>query len=399
MQFIDLKIQYERLKPAIEARFAEVMRHGVFIMGPEIAELEEKLAQICGAKHAISCASGTDALLMPLLAWGIGPGDAVFTTPFTFYATAEVVALVGAIPVFVDIDPRTYNICPKALERAIEAVRKQDAGIYPLPKAALEQKLTPRLVIPVDIFGQAAEYDAILPIARQYGLKVMEDAAQSFGGTYRGKPLCGLPCEVATTSFFPAKPLGCYGDGGAMFTDDDELAHALRSLRVHGKGSDKYDNVRVGINGRMDTLQAALMLPKLDIFAEEIAARQKVAAFYSERLGKIEGITVPYVEPYNVSAWAQYTIQCDNGDNGDNSPANARRDALAVHLKAKGIPTAVYYPKPLHMQSVFAHLGYRPADLPVAAKLCQRVLSLPMHPYLTEEEQARVCEAIEGFSE
>ena len=399
MQFIDLNIQYQRLKPAIEARFAEVMRHGVFIMGPEIAELEEKLAQICGAKHAISCASGTDALLMPLLAWGIGPGDAVFTTPFTFYATAEVVALVGAIPVFVDIDPRTYNICPKALERAIEAVRKQDAGIYPLPKAALEQKLTPRLVIPVDIFGQAAEYDAILPIARQYGLKVMEDAAQSFGGTYRGKPLCGLPCEVATTSFFPAKPLGCYGDGGAMFTDDDELAHALRSLRVHGKGSDKYDNVRVGINGRMDTLQAALMLPKLDIFAEEIAARQKVAAFYSERLGKIEGITVPYVEPYNVSAWAQYTIQCDNGDNGDNSPANARRDALAVHLKAKGIPTAVYYPKPLHMQSVFAHLGYRPADLPVAAKLCQRVLSLPMHPYLTEEEQARVCEAIEGFSE
>ena len=399
MQFIDLKVQYQRLKPAIEARFAEVMRHGVFIMGPEIAELEEKLAQICGAKHAISCASGTDALLMPLLAWGIGPGDAVFTTPFTFYATAEVVALVGAIPVFVDIDPRTYNICPKALERAIEAVRKQDAGIYPLPKAALEQKLTPRLVIPVDIFGQAAEYDAILPIARQYGLKVMEDAAQSFGGTYRGKPLCGLPCEVATTSFFPAKPLGCYGDGGAMFTDDDELAHALRSLRVHGKGSDKYDNVRVGINGRMDTLQAALMLPKLDIFAEEIAARQKVAAFYSERLGKIEGITVPYVEPYNVSAWAQYTIQCDNGDNSDNSPANARRDALAVHLKAKGIPTAVYYPKPLHMQSVFAHLGYRPADLPVAAKLCQRVLSLPMHPYLTEEEQARVCEAIEGFSE
>ena len=228
MQFIDLNIQYQRLKPAIEARFAEVMRHGVFIMGPEIAELEEKLAQICGAKHAISCASGTDALLMPLLAWGIGPGDAVFTTPFTFYATAEVVALVGAIPVFVDIDPRTYNICPKALERAIEAVRKQDAGIYPLPKAALEQKLTPRLVIPVDIFGQAAEYDAILPIARQYGLKVMEDAAQSFGGTYRGKPLCGLPCEVATTSFFPPKPLGCYGDGGAMFPDDEELALALR---------------------------------------------------------------------------------------------------------------------------------------------------------------------------
>ena len=385
MQFIDLKIQYARLKPAIEDRFAEVMRHGVFIMGPEINELEERLAQICGAKHAISCASGTDALLMPLLAWGIGPGDAVFTTPFTFYATAEVVALVGATPIFVDIDPHTYNICPKALEKAIEAVKKQDAGIYPLPKAALEQKLTPRLIIPVDIFGQAAEYDAILPIATQQGLKVMEDAAQSFGGTYRGKPLCGLACEVATTSFFPAKPLGCYGDGGAMFTDDDELANVLRSLRVHGKGSDKYDNLRVGINGRMDTLQAALMLPKLDIFTEEIAARQKVAAFYSEQLGKIEGITVPYVEPYNTSAWAQYTIQCAN---------SSRRNALAAHLKSKGIPTAVYYPKPLHMQSVFTHLDYKAADLPVAAELCQHVLSLPMHPYLTEEEQARVCEAI-----
>lgn len=386
MQFIDLKVQYERLKPAIEARFAEVMRHGVFIMGPEIGELEEKLVRITGARHAISCASGTDALLMPLLAWGIGPGDAVFTSPFTFYATAEVVALVGATPVFVDIDPRTYNICPRALKLAIEALQKQDKSIYPLPEAALKQKLTPRAVIPVDIFGQAAEYDAILSVARQHGLKVMQDAAQSFGGSYRGKPLCGLACEVATTSFFPAKPLGCYGDGGAMFTDDDNLAEALRSLRVHGKGSDKYDNLRVGINGRMDTLQAALMLPKLDVFAEEIAARQKVAAFYSECLSKIKGITVPYVEPHNVSAWAQYTIQCD------------KRDALAAHLKTRGIPTAVYYPKPLHMQSVFAHLGYRPADLPVSATLCQRVLSLPMHPYLTAEEQTKICEAIADVS-
>lgn len=385
MEFIDLKTQYRRLEPAIRARIDTVLAHGHFIMGPEVAELESALAAATGARHAITCASGTDALLMPLLAWGIGPGDAVFTTPFTFFATAEVIALVGATPVFVDVDPVTFNISPEGLERAILAVKRRDPSIHPLPRRAVEEGLTPRAVIPVDLFGIAAEYDELLPIAREHGLLVMEDAAQAFGGRYRGTPLCGLPCHVATTSFFPAKPLGCYGDGGAIFTDDDALAATLRSLRVHGKGSDKYENVRVGINGRMDTLQAAIMLPKLEILPEEIAARQRVAAGYGERLAGIPGVTPPTVPAHCLSAWAQYSILCDN------------RDALAAHLKAGGVPTAIYYPKPLHVQSVFAHLGHAADDMPVSASLSRRILSLPMHPYLEESDQDRICQLIAAY--
>lgn len=379
MEFIDLKAQYRRLEPAIRARIDAVLEHGHFIMGPEIKELEAALASASGARHAITCASGTDALLLPLLAWGVGPGDAVFTSPFTFFATAEVIALVGATPVFVDVDPVTFNISPEGLQRAIAAVHQRDASIHPLPRPALEGGLTPRAVIPVDLFGIAAEYDALLPIAREHGLLVMEDAAQAFGGSYKGKPLCGLGCDVATTSFFPAKPLGCYGDGGAVFTDDDGLAEVLRSLRVHGKGADKYENVRVGINGRMDTLQAAIMLPKMDILADEIAARQKVAAAYATRLSGIGGITPPSVPGHCRSAWAQYSILCD------------RRDALADHLKANGVPTAIYYPKPLHMQSVFSGLGYAAGDMPVSESLSRRILSLPMHPYLSEAQQDVIC--------
>lgn len=385
MEFIDLKTQYRRLEPAIRARIDAVLAHGHFIMGPEVAELESALAAATGARHAITCASGTDALLMPLLAWGIGPGDAVFTTPFTFFATAEVIALVGATPVFVDVDPVTFNISPEGLERAILAVKRRDPSIHPLPRRAVEEGLTPRAVIPVDLFGIAAEYDELLPIAREHGLLVMEDAAQAFGGRYRGTPLCGLPCHAATTSFFPAKPLGCYGDGGAIFTDDDALAATLRSLRVHGKGSDKYENVRVGINGRMDTLQAAIMLPKLEILPEEIAARQRVAAGYGERLAGIPGVTPPTVPAHCLSAWAQYSILCDN------------RDALAAHLKAGGVPTAIYYPKPLHVQSVFAHLGHAADDMPVSASLSRRILSLPMHPYLEESDQDRICQLIAAY--
>lgn len=385
MEFIDLKTQYRRLEPAIRARIDAVLAHGHFIMGPEVAELESALAAATGARHAITCASGTDALLMPLLAWGIGPGDAVFTTPFTFFATAEVIALVGATPVFVDVDPVTFNISPEGLERAILAVKRRDPSIHPLPSRAVEEGLTPRAVIPVDLFGIAAEYDELLPIAREHGLLVMEDAAQAFGGRYRGTPLCGLPCHAATTSFFPAKPLGCYGDGGAIFTDDDALAATLRSLRVHGKGSDKYENVRVGINGRMDTLQAAIMLPKLEILPEEIAARQRVAAGYGERLAGIPGVTPPTVPAHCLSAWAQYSILCDN------------RDALAAHLKAGGVPTAIYYPKPLHVQSVFAHLGHAADDMPVSASLSRRILSLPMHPYLEESDQDRICQLIAAY--
>lgn len=385
MEFIDLKTQYRRLEPAIRARIDTVLAHGHFIMGPEVAELESALAAATGARHAITCASGTDALLMPLLAWGIGPGDAVFTTPFTFFATAEVIALVGATPVFVDVDPVTFNISPEGLERAILAVKRRDPSIHPLPRRAVAEGLTPRAVIPVDLFGIAAEYDELLPIAREHGLLVMEDAAQAFGGRYRGAPLCGLPCHAATTSFFPAKPLGCYGDGGAIFTDDDALAATLRSLRVHGKGSDKYENVRVGINGRMDTLQAAIMLPKLEILPEEIAARQRVAAGYGERLAGIPGVTPPTVPAHCLSAWAQYSILCDN------------RDALAAHLKAGGVPTAIYYPKPLHVQSVFAHLGHAADDMPVSASLSRRILSLPMHPYLEESDQDRICQLIAAY--
>lgn len=385
MEFIDLKTQYRRLEPAIRARIDTVLAHGHFIMGPEVAELESALAAATGARHAITCASGTDALLMPLLAWGIGPGDAVFTTPFTFFATAEVIALVGATPVFVDVDPVTFNISPEGLERAILAVKRRDPSIHPLPRRAVAEGLTPRAVIPVDLFGIAAEYDELLPIAREHGLLVMEDAAQAFGGRYRGTPLCGLPCHAATTSFFPAKPLGCYGDGGAIFTDDDALAATLRSLRVHGKGSDKYENVRVGINGRMDTLQAAIMLPKLEILPEEIAARQRVAAGYGERLAGIPGVTPPTVPAHCLSAWAQYSILCDN------------RDALAAHLKAGGVPTAIYYPKPLHVQSVFAHLGHAADDMPVSASLSRRILSLPMHPYLEESDQDRICQLIAAY--
>lgn len=385
MEFIDLKTQYRRLEPAIRARIDAVLAHGHFIMGPEVGELESALAAATGARHAITCASGTDALLMPLLAWGIGPGDAVFTTPFTFFATAEVIALVGATPVFVDVDPVTFNISPEGLERAILAVKRRDPSIHPLPRRAVEEGLTPRAVIPVDLFGIAAEYDELLPIAREHSLLVMEDAAQAFGGRYRGTPLCGLPCHVATTSFFPAKPLGCYGDGGAIFTDDDALASTLRSLRVHGKGSDKYENVRVGINGRMDTIQAAIMLPKLEILPEEIAARQRVAAGYGERLAGIPGVTPPTVPAHCLSAWAQYSILSDN------------RDALAAHLKAGGVPTAIYYPKPLHVQSVFAHLGHASDDMPVSASLSRRILSLPMHPYLEESDQDRICQLIAAF--
>ncbi len=379
MEFIDLKTQYRRLEPAIRARINAVLEHGHFIMGPEIKELEAALATTTGARHAITCASGTDALLLPLLAWGIGPGDAVFTSPFTFFATAEVIALVGATPVFVDVDPITFNISPEGLERAIRAVRQHDASIHPLPLPALRDGLVPRAVIPVDLFGVAAEYDELLPIARQHGLLVMEDAAQAFGGSYRGKPLCGLGCDAATTSFFPAKPLGCYGDGGAVFTDDDGLAEVLRSLRVHGKGSDKYENVRVGINGRMDTLQAAIMLPKVTILPDEMDARQRVAAAYTARLSGVPGITPPSVPAHCRSAWAQYSILCD------------RRDALAAHLKANGVPTAIYYPKPLHVQRVFSGLGYAIGDMPVAESLSEGILSLPMHPYLSEAEQDVIC--------
>ena len=384
MQFIDLTAQQARIRQNIDLRIKAVLDHGKYIMGPEIKELEDLLCSFTGAKHCITCASGTDALLMPLMAWGIKEGDAVFMPPFTFFATAEEPALLGATPVFVDIDPITFNMRPDLLEKAIEAIQKSDPSIYPVPTAALKRPLTPRAVIPVDIFGQAADYESIMPIARAHGLMVLEDAAQAFGGSRHGKKTCALGCHASATSFFPAKPLGCYGDGGAVFTDDDDLAELLRSIRIHGKGQDKYDNVRLGLNGRLDTLQAAILLAKMEIFPDEIAARQQVAAWYSKYLQGISGLTAPCVEEGNVSAWAQYCIMLPEG----------RRDAVAAHLKQQGVPTNIYYPKPQHCLAVFADLGYTPQSMPAALYASRNILALPFHPYMDEASVRQVADAV-----
>lgn len=369
ISFIDLKAQQQAIYPQILARIEKVLAHGQYIMGPEIKELESRLASYVGVKHAISCSSGTDALLMPLLAYGVGPGDAIFTTPFTFIATAEVIQLLGATTVFVDIDPQTFNIDPQALAKSIGDLSRN-------PKTAA---LRPKGIIPVDLFGQPSDYDRINAIAKEHGLFVLEDAAQSFGATYKGKRACSL-ADVGATSFFPAKPLGCYGDGGAIFTDNDDLAAIMRSIRVHGQGVHKYDNVRIGLNGRMDTLQAAILLVKLEIFGQEVAARQEVAQRYSLSLKEV--VEVPYVAPECTSVWAQYSVLSD------------RREDLQAKLKAAGAPTAIYYPLPLHLQGAFAYLGHKAGDFPASEHTAQRIFSLPMHPYLTPDDQGLIIEAL-----
>ncbi len=384
MQFIDLAAQQARIRGSLDARIKAVLDHGHYIMGPEVAELEARLCAFTGARHCIACASGTDALLMPLLAWGIGAGDAVFVPPFTFFATVEEPALLGATPIFVDVDPVTFNMRPDLLEAAIEAVRARDDSRFPLPGAARERQLRPAAVIPVDLFGQAADYEALLPIARRYGLSVLEDAAQSFGGSRHGKKTCALGCHAAATSFFPAKPLGCYGDGGAVFTDDDGLAALLRSIRVHGKGGDKYNNVRLGINGRLDTLQAAILLAKMDIFPEEIQARQQVAGWYDEALRDIPGVVTPTVAPGNVSAWAQYCILLPEG----------ARSRVMARMEESGVPVNIYYPKPQHCLAVFADLGYAPEAMPTALHVSRAILALPFHPYLEQDQVRRVATAL-----
>ena len=355
--FVDLKSQYARLEADINAGIHKVLNHGQYILGPEIGELERALADFTGARHAITCASGTDALVMALMALDIGPGKAVFTTPFTFVATAEAIALTGATPVFVDIEPDTFNLDPAALETTVARVAGEGA-------------LAPAAVIPVDLFGLLADYGSIEAIARRWGLKVIADAAQSFGGERGGKK-AGSYGDIAATSFFPAKPLGCYGDGGAVFTGDDGLAGIMRSIRVHGQGVDKYENVRVGLNARMDTIQAAVLLPKLRVFPEELKMRQRVAERYTQGLsGKVATPAIPHG---CVSAWAQYSI------------LTGRRDALRDALAAKGIPTAVYYPIPLHLQKAFAHLGHKAGDFPVSEDAARRIVSLPFSPYLKDE--------------
>lgn len=378
--FIDLQAQQRALGDRLARRIQKVLDHGGFIMGPEVGELERRLADFVGVRHAVTCSSGTDALLMSLMALGIGPGDAVFTTPFTFIATAEVIALVGATPVFVDVDPQTFNMDPGHLERAVKALRSKDRSLYPLPHGRQGLGLRPKAVIPVDLFGLAADYDPLNRVAEENGLFVLEDAAQSFGAVYKsGKKACAL-AGIAATSFFPAKPLGCYGDGGAIFTDDDALADVIRSIRVHGKGSDKYDNVRIGLNGRLDTIQAAILLEKLEIFPQELDRRQHVAERYSERLQGV--VQTPVIPSGYRSAWAQYTI------------VSERRDEIREILQEKGIPSAVYYPKPLHLQGAFASLGYKKGDFPVSEGLSERVLSLPMHPYLENREIDTIAEVI-----
>lgn len=381
IQFIDLSAQQLRIRDAILRNINRVLDHGQYIMGPEIRDLEEKLAGYAGAKYAVSCSSGTDALLMALMAYGVGPGDAIFTSPFTFVATAEVISLLGATPVFVDIEPDTFNIDPVKLEQAVTALEDKDPEIHPLPRGF--EGLRPKGIIPVDLFGQPADYDLINALAAKKGLFVIEDAAQSFGAEYKGKKACAL-ADVAATSFFPAKPLGCYGDGGMVFTDDDALHEKMTSVRVHGKGADKYDNIRIGINGRCDTLQAAILLAKFEIFPEEMDLRQDVAGRYTEALKASGDIQTPQIKGRCLSAWAQYSLM--SGKKGD----------ILDALKKAGIPTAIYYPKPLHLQGAYAYLGHRPGEYPVSEITADKIFSLPMHPYLTKEEQRKVTDVILG---
>ena len=386
VQFIDLKAQQDQIRPELEKNIHQVLHHGRYILGPEVKELERRLCEYTGAEHCIGVSSGTDALLMPLMAWGIGPGDAVFTTPFTFIATAEVIQLLGATPVFVDIDPRTFNIDPQRLELAITAVKENDPSIHPLPKLPPGVKaMVPRAIIPVDLFGLPADYDPIMELAKKYDLKVLSDSAQGFGSEYKGKR-SGTLGHATATSFFPAKPLGGYGDGGAIFTDDDQLAEALKSIRVHGKGKDKYDNIRTGLNARLHTMQAAILLAKLDIFDNELDAKQKVAERYTGLIAdpKVK-IIPPHIPQGFRSAWAQYSVLAET---------NKLRSAIRAALKDAGIPSMVYYPKPLHMQTAFAHLGHDPTDFPVSLKTSEKIFSLPMHSYLPSREFDKVSDTL-----
>ena len=368
--FIDLAAQRRRLGKSVDEAVSRVLTHCQFINGPEVTQLEAALAAFSGAKHVVSCASGTDAFLMVLMAKGVGRGDAVFCPSFTFCATGEAVALTGATPVFVDVDEATFNMDANSLKRGIAT--------------AIKCGLQPRAVIPVDLFGQSADHDAIGRVAGAEGMFVLDDAAQAFGASYRGRRL-GTFGLVTATSFFPAKPLGCFGDGGAIFTDDAELAETLRSIRVHGQGSDKYDNVRLGLTARLDTLQAAILIEKLKIFEDEIAVRNVVAERYARGLGNI--VSVPRLASGCTSVWAQYTIRLPKGSD---------RDAFAAALKAQGIPTAIYYPKSMHQQTAYRDFPVADGGVPISEALSDDVISLPMHAYLDEPTQERIIRAVRG---
>lgn len=371
MEFRDLKTQYLQNKTAIDLAMQSVLLSSHFIGGEPVRELEEKLADYVGVKHCIACANGTDALQLALMAWGIGEGDAVFVPDFTFFSTGEVVPWVKATPVFVDVEKDTFNISVKSLEEAVQNVIK-------------EGKLIPKAVIAVDLFGQPANFPEVRKITQKYNMLLLEDGAQGFGGRIDKKIACSFG-DISTTSFFPAKPLGCYGDGGAVFTDNDEWAEKIKSLRVHGKGNDKYDNVRIGMNSRLDTLQAAILLAKLPVFIErELSDVNELARLYSEKLQNI--VTVPHVELRMVSSWAQYTIQLKD---------EITRNRVAEQLKDKGIPTSIYYKKPMHRQKAFEAFKSDDDNYSKTNCLCKTVLSLPMHPYLTAEEVDNICKSIE----
>jgi UDP-2-acetamido-2-deoxy-ribo-hexuluronate aminotransferase len=382
--FIDLKSQFSRIQPEVEEAMLSVVRSGQFILGPVVEELETRLADYVGTKYCISCASGTDALVMALMAKGVGPGDAVFTVPFTFMASAEAIVTVGATPIFVDVEADSFNMDAAALARAIEALAKGDSSIHPLPNV---EALTPKGIIAVDLFGLTADYAAINAIAAEHGLFVIEDAAQSFGAT-ANNARAGSLAEIGCTSFFPAKPLGCYGDGGAIFVNDSELDKILRSIRVHGQGDDKYENVRQGITGRLDAVQAAVLLTKLDIFDDEMAERQRVAQGYAAALAA-EGVDViaPVIPDHHLSAWAQYTVVARD---------TAARSEFQARLSAAGIPTMIYYPKSLHEQKAFAYLGYERGDFAVSEDMADRVFSLPMHPYLADAQISEIVSAMKA---
>ena len=375
LQFIDLAEQQRRIKPEIDAAIARVLAHGKYIMGPEVVELEAKLCAFVDSKQCISVSNGTDALIVALMAYGVGPGDAVITTPFTFFATIEAILTLNATPIFADIDASTFNICPHEIKKAIIAARERT-------------DLTVRGIMPVDLFGLPCNYQEIMQVAQENNLFVIQDAAQAFGATTDGKR-CPIHGDIGTTSFFPAKPLGCYGDGGAVFTDDEELAETIRSIRVHGKGEDKYDNVRLGKNARLDTIQAAILLQKLAIYDDELAARSRVAQQYAERFRDINDklpatrqITTPSIDPSDASAWAQYTIRVPD------------RDGVRAKLSAIGIPSLVYYRTPSHLLRACEHLGERRGAFPCSEAAAKEVISLPFHPYLEYRDIELITDAV-----
>ncbi|MCI8852476.1 MAG: DegT/DnrJ/EryC1/StrS family aminotransferase [Lachnospiraceae bacterium] len=373
MQFRDLQKQYQTLKPEIDQAISQVLTAGTFISGQQVTELEAQLAAYTGAKHCITCANGTDALTLALMVLQIGPGDAVFVPDFTFFASGETPAYEGAVPIFVDVEEETFNMSPNSLEQAIRKVKK-------------EGKLIPKVIIAVDLFGQPANYPEIRKIADQYGLLILEDGAQGFGGRIGEQKACSFG-DISTTSFFPAKPLGCYGDGGAIFTDHEDWASLLRSYRVHGKGTDKYDNVRIGVNSRLDTLQAAVLQVKLKAFQEyELEAVNRVAERYAHKLKDL--VRIPRVPQNFYSSWAQYSILLENEE---------KRNGLQAHLKEQGIPSMIYYPKPMSQQTAFQDMDCVKVDLSVTKNLCRRVLALPLHPYMEEAEQDRVIAEIQRF--